>query len=98
MLQSGTSRNFEVVKSYLHPIHRLMWLAQNEPECLEGKLRAVESMEHWRKTWPPKYYRGPLPDRGKSFSDLIAVLGKFLPGDYSTLQRFHAPPHGCRYT
>jgi predicted nuclease with RNAse H fold len=79
------SGNFKVVESYPHPIHRFMWLAQDEPWCLEEELRPLEGTESWKKAWPPKYKRGSLPERRKNFSDLIAVLGRFLPGDYSSL-------------
>ncbi len=79
---SGT---FEVVESYPNPVHRFLWHAKDEPECLEGELRALDGMESWRKAWPPRYKRGSLAERRENTARLIGVLERFLPRDYSSL-------------
>ncbi len=76
---------FEVVESYPNPVHRFMWLAQDEPGCLEGELRPIKALEDWRRRWPPAFKRGPLPERRKNLARLASVLARFLPGDYSSL-------------
>lgn len=81
----GISGGFMVVESYPFPAHRFMWAAREEPWCLEEEVRPVRGLERWRDIWPPKYKRGPLPERRGNLRELVGVLGKFLPGDYSQL-------------
>ncbi len=82
---SEISSNFEVVESYPHPVHRFMWLAQSEPWCLDEALRPVAGLEYWKRSWPPKYKSGRLETRKATFAAFLDNLGKFLPGDFSSL-------------
>lgn len=81
----GISANLEVVESYPNPIYRFMWLARDENLSLEGKLEAIAKLKQWKRVWPPNPKKGKLPERRERLARQIEVMGRFLPGDYSSL-------------
>lgn len=81
----GLSDNFTVIESYPSPVYRFMWMACDHAGLLEGGLSRIRDFSSWKKTHAPNPKRGRLTEKREKLARQVEVIGRFLPGDFTSL-------------